>query len=101
MLYAPISIRLSKEQHPVVPSVADTKNGYNPLAISASIASLMVLPRKLQVSSGSRIRIFTNPIIAAFSTQEWASFEQYAINYGEMKITHNRVQLFPDFVDSF
>ena len=95
MLLLPISIRLSKEQQPVVPSVADTKNGYNPFAISASIASLIVLPRKLQVSSGSRIRILTKPIIAAFSTQEWASFEQYAINYGEMKMTHNKVQQFP------
>ena len=101
MLLLPISIRLSKEQQPVVPSVADTKNGYNPFAISASIASLIVLPRKLQVSSGSRILILTKPIIAAFSTQECASFEQYAINYGEMKMTHNKVQQFPSFVYSF
>ena len=34
----PISIRLSKPQAPVVPSVADTKNGYRPFAKSASIA---------------------------------------------------------------
>ena len=37
-VFIPISIRLSKPQAPVVPSVADTKNGYRPFAKSASIA---------------------------------------------------------------
>ena len=41
------------------------------------------------------------PIIAAFSTQEWASFEQYAINYNEIKMSLNKIQQFSGFVDSF
>ena len=34
----PISVRLSNAQHPVVPRVVDTKNGYKPFSMSASIA---------------------------------------------------------------
>ena len=38
MMNLPISVRLSNAQHPVVPRVVDTKNGYKPFSMSASIA---------------------------------------------------------------
>lgn len=40
-----------------------------------------VFPLNDDVSSGSKILSFTKQIIAAFSTHEWASFEQYAISF--------------------
>src|SRR5690606_2330837 len=59
-------------QQDVVPSVADTKNGISPLALSSSIACLSGAPRNEKLSSVSRILSFTNAIIAAFSTHECA-----------------------------
>lgn len=77
----PISSNASNEHDPVVPNVVSTKNGTRPCNSSSSIALVNVSPRKLDFSSGSRMRSFTKHIIAAFSTQLCASFEQYAINF--------------------
>jgi hypothetical protein len=68
----PISFKASKEQQDVVPRVADTKNGTKPDARSSSIALANGTPRNVKFSSVSSIRSLTNPIIAAFSTHEWA-----------------------------
>ncbi len=103
----PISFMLSTEQHDVVPTVVDTKNGTSPFLVSSSIAYntsqkyywgvdtrinnersiynefhtlYTVSPLRQKFSSVSRILNLVKAIMEPFSKHEWASLEQYAIN---------------------
>ena len=52
----PISARLSKEVQEVVPSVADTKNGIKPIALSSSIPLCRQKRRRRTINDKVKVR---------------------------------------------
>ncbi|KAH1017558.1 hypothetical protein HUJ05_008178 [Dendroctonus ponderosae] len=83
----PITCKLSKEQLDVDPKIVETKNGNKPFSLSLQMASSNVCLSNDPFSSGSRIRTLTRRILAAFSTQEWASLEQYPTSFGRKALS--------------